>query len=69
MTLGQRKFVGGIGLVVFSIVYYVFVISIALARLPELATGWHILFYFVSVVIWFIPCALIIRWIGPAKQH
>ena len=69
MTLGHRKFVGGVGLVVFSIVYYLFVISVALARLPDLATGWHILFYFVSVVIWFIPSALIIRWIGPAKAN
>lgn len=69
MSLGQRKFIGGIGLVVFSIVYYAFVISIALARLPDLATGWHILFYFLSVVVWFIPSALIIRWIGPAKQR
>ncbi len=69
MTLGQRKFIGGIGLVVFSIVYYVFVISIALARLPDLATGWHILFYFISVIIWFFPSAMIIRWIGPTKAR
>jgi hypothetical protein len=66
MTSGQRKFVGGIGLVVFSVVYYIFVISVALARLPDLATGWHILFYFLSVVIWFIPSALIIRWTSAA---
>jgi hypothetical protein len=55
-------------LVVFSIVYYSFAISVALARLPELAMGWHILFYFLTVVIWFVPCAMIIRWIGPARQ-
>jgi hypothetical protein len=67
MTSAQRKFIGGIGLVVFSVVYYIFVISIALARLPDLATGWHILFYFVSVVIWFIPSALIVRWTGTAR--
>lgn len=69
MTLVQRKFIGGIGLVVFSVLYYSFVITVALARLPDLATGWHILFYFLSVVIWFIPSALIVRWIGPARQH
>lgn len=69
MTLTQRKFIGGISLVVFSVIYYSFVITVALARLPNLATGWHILFYFLSVVIWFIPSALIIRWIGPGKQN
>lgn len=69
MTLTLRKFIGGIGLVLFSVVYYSFVITVALARLPDLVTGWHIVFYFVSVVIWFIPSALIIRWIGPAKPR
>jgi hypothetical protein len=69
MTSGQQKFVGSIGLVVFSVVYYLFVISVALARLPDLATGWHILFYFISVVIWFIPSAMIVRWTVAAKPN
>jgi uncharacterized membrane protein YhaH (DUF805 family) len=69
MTSGQRKFVGSIGLVVFSVVYYLFVISVALARLPDLATGWHILFYFISVVIWFIPSAMIVRWTVAARPN
>lgn len=58
-----RKFIGGLALIIFSIVYYLFVITVALARLPALAIGWHVLFYFLSVVIWFIPCAALIRWI------
>jgi hypothetical protein len=62
MNIRLRKFIGGLALIVFSLLYYWFVISIAMVRLPGLATPWHILFYFISVVIWFIPCAAIIRW-------
>jgi len=63
MNVRMRKFVGGLALVVYSLAYYSFAISVALARLPDLATGWHLLFYVVTVVIWFIPAALIVRWI------
>ncbi|WP_170936928.1 MULTISPECIES: DUF2842 domain-containing protein [Rhodomicrobium] len=63
MNVRLRKFIGALGLIVFSLVFYTFAISVAIARLPGLATPWHILFYFLTVVIWFIPCALLIRWI------
>lgn len=58
-----RKFIGGVALIVFSVAYYSFAISVALARLPDLATYWHLLFYLVAVVIWFIPSAVLIRWV------
>ena len=64
MSLRLRKFLGGMALILFSLAYYWLVISIAIVRLPDLATAWHLLFYFLSVVIWFFPAALIIRWIG-----
>jgi hypothetical protein len=63
MTVRLRKFIGSLALIGFSLAYYGFVISVALVRLPTLATQWHILFYFLSVVVWFVPSALIIRWI------
>jgi hypothetical protein len=63
MSIRLRKFAGSLALISFSLVYYWFVISVALARLPALATPWHIAFYFLSVVVWFVPSALIIRWI------
>ncbi len=69
MNIRLRKFIGGLGIVVFSLAYYWFAISIALARLPGLATGWHLLFYLVSVVIWFIPCAILIRWAQTGGQR
>lgn len=63
MTAQQRKFVGSLALIGFSLIYYLFVISVAIARLPGLAMPWHLLFYFLSVAVWFVPSALIIRWI------
>jgi hypothetical protein len=69
-----RKLIGAIALTVYSLVYYAFAISVALARLPGLPTYWHILFYFLTVVIWFIPAAIIVRWMqsgrafGPVKR-
>lgn len=63
MTIRLRKLIGSLALVAFSLLYYGFVITIFLARLPGLAMPWHLLFYFLSVVVWFIPSALIIRWV------
>ncbi len=62
MTMRLRKLIGSLALIGFSILYYWFVISIFLVRLPGLATPWHLLFYALSVAVWFVPCALIIRW-------
>ena len=63
MNVRLRKLIGSVALIAFSLAYYTFAISVAIARLPDLATPWHILFYFVTVVIWFIPAAVIVRWI------
>ena len=62
MNMRLRKLLGSAALILFSLAYYAFAISVAIARLPGLATPWHILFYFITVVIWFIPCAVLIRW-------
>jgi Protein of unknown function (DUF2842) len=62
MNIRLRKFIGGLALIAFSLVYYAFAITVAVARLPSLATPWHLLFYLLAVVIWFIPCAILIRW-------
>jgi hypothetical protein len=63
MSIRLRKLVGSLALVIYSVLFYAFAISVAIARLPDLATGWHILFYFLTVVVWFIPAAIIVRWI------
>jgi hypothetical protein len=69
MSIRFRKLVGGIALIVFSLAYFGFVITVALMRLPELATGWHLLFYFVATVIWFVPSAAIIWWIQAPRER
>jgi Protein of unknown function (DUF2842) len=62
MSMRLRKLIGSAALILFSLAYYAFAISIAIVRLPGLATPWHLLFYCLTVVIWFIPCAMLIRW-------
>lgn len=62
----SRRFIGAVALILFSVFYYWFVISVAIMRLPDLAIGWHLLFYFLSVVIWFIPSAMLVRWMQRA---
>ena len=63
MNVRLKKLIGSLALIAFSLIYYWFVISVAIARLPGLAMPWHLLFYFLAVVVWFGPSALIIRWI------
>lgn len=57
-----RKFIGSLALVLFSIAYFWFAITIAIMRLPALATHWHLVFYFVATLIWMVPCGAIIWW-------
>jgi hypothetical protein len=68
MSLRLRKLVGSIALIAFSLAYFLFVITVALVRLPGLATGWHLLFYFMATVIWFLPSAGIIWWIQVPRR-
>ena len=63
MPIRLRKLLGSIALVLFSIAYFWFAITVAIMRLPELATGWHLLFYFLATVVWMIPSGAIIWWI------
>lgn len=67
MSVRLRKLIGSIALIVYSLAFYWFAISIALARLPGVATGWHLVFYFFTVVIWFLPAAVIVRWIQTGR--
>lgn len=67
MSVRFRKFIGSLALIVYSLAFYWFAISIAIVRLPGLATGWHLLFYALTVVVWFIPAAVIVRWVQTAR--
>jgi hypothetical protein len=67
MGVRLRKFIGSVALIVYSLAFYWFAISIAIVRLPGLATGWHLLFYVLTVMVWFVPAAVIVRWIQTAR--
>lgn len=70
MPASLRKFIGSLALVAFSIAYFWFAVSIAIVRLPELSVWWHLLFYLVATVIWFVPSAAIVYWIqAPGKSE
>ncbi len=63
MPVRLKKLIGSLALVLFSIAYFWFAISVAIMRLPGLATGWHLLFYLLATLIWMVPCAAIIYWV------
>ena len=69
MPVRLKKLIGSMALLAFSLVYFWFAISVAIMRLPGLATPWHLLFYFIATLIWMLPCAAIIYWIQrPPRQ-
>jgi hypothetical protein len=68
MPTRLRKLVGSVALVVFSILYFWIAMTIAIMRLPALATGWHLLFYLVITLIWLIPSGAIIYWIQAPRR-
>ncbi len=68
MPTRLRKLVGSDALVVFSILYFWVAMTIAIMRLPALATGWHLLFYLVVTLIWLIPSGAIIYWIQAPRR-
>jgi uncharacterized membrane protein YhaH (DUF805 family) len=63
MPVRLRKLIGSLAFIAFTVVYFWFAITVAIMRLPDLATGWHLLFYLLATVIWMIPSAALIYWI------
>ena len=68
MPVRLRKLIGSIALVVYSIAFFWLAITIAIMRLPGLATGWHLLFYFAITLIWMVPSMAIIWWIQVPRR-
>jgi uncharacterized protein DUF2842 len=68
MPVRLRKLIGSIALVVYSIAYFWLAITIAIMRLPGLATGWHLLFYLAITLIWMVPSMAIIWWIQAPRR-
>lgn len=62
MNLRLKKFVGATIFVGFSLFYFFFVITVAIARLPGASLPTQLGFYFVATLIWFVVAAALIRW-------
>jgi len=65
MSTRTRKFIGVMAMVVFTVFYLWFTITVAIMRLPGTALGLQLAFYFLVAVIWFAVCAAIIWWMRP----
>lgn len=66
MNIRTRKAIGTLLFVAFSIFWFAFVLSVALARLPGTSTPTQLLFYFIAVLPWFGVSALLIWWMQKA---
>ncbi len=62
MNVRQRKLVGTVIFVAGSVFYFLFTISIAIARLPGTSMGTQLLFYLVITLIWVFFSGILIRW-------
>jgi uncharacterized membrane protein len=62
MNRRYKSLFGSLILLAFTFFYFLVVTGIAMIRLPELALPWHLLYYFISTVVWVIVCGGIIYW-------
>jgi len=69
MTTRTRKFLGVMAMVVFTVFYLWFAITVAITRLPGTALGLQLAFYFVVAALWFAVCAAIIWWMRPREAQ
>jgi len=67
MSIRTRKFIGVVGMVVFTVFYLWLAIAIAIVRLPGTALGLQLAFYFIVAAVWFAVCAAIIWWMRPRE--
>ena len=62
MNSRLRKLLGTMIFVAGTAGYFLFAISIALARLPGTSISTQLLFYLATTLIWLLPAALLICW-------
>ena len=68
MNSRLKKLIGTLAFAVGSPCYFLFAISIALARLPGTPMATQLLFYLVTTLIWLLFAGLLIRWmLKPAR--
>jgi hypothetical protein len=62
MNIRRKKLIGTVIFVSGSVFYFLFTISVALARLPGTSIGVQLLFYLVITLIWVFFSGILIRW-------
>ncbi len=70
MSARSKKLLGTMIFVVSTTFYFLFAISVAIARLPGSSTAVQLLFYAGATAIWFFFAAILIRWMQtPPSQR
>jgi hypothetical protein len=70
MNTRLKKLIGTALFVTGTVLFYFFVITVAIARLPSSPIGVHLLFYLVTTLIWFLLVGLLVRWMQkPARNR
>lgn len=64
-----RKFIGMLVLVALVVVYALVATTVAAARLADAGALAHLLYFFVTGLLWVLPAMLIVKWMaGPARR-
>lgn len=70
MNIRLRKLLGTIVFVAGTASYFLFVISVAIARLPGTSTAVQLLFYLIATLIWLGFAGPLVRWMQkPANSR
>jgi hypothetical protein len=69
MNTRLKKLIGTALFAAGTVCFYIFVITVAIARLPGSALGIHLLFYLIATLLWFLLAALLIRWMQKPGQN
>jgi hypothetical protein len=62
MNQRLKKLLGTVAFAAGTSIYFLFAISIAIARLPDTPLGTHLLFYAIATMVWLVWAGLLIRW-------
>ncbi|MBE7184999.1 MAG: DUF2842 domain-containing protein [Methylobacterium mesophilicum] len=62
MPIRIKKLIGTVLLIVLVIVYAVLATLIAVAQLSEAGPLVHLLYFFLTGILWIVPAMLIIKW-------
>ena len=70
MNTRLKKLIGTTLFVIGTVCFYFFVITVAIARLPDSGIGAQLLFYLIATLTWFVLAGLLVRWMQkPASSR